>query len=47
VLVCSTHHHRLIPQGRWVLDGDPEQPDGLRWRRLDDGDIEARAGPAA
>ncbi len=48
VLVCSTHHHRLIPHGPWVLDGDPEQPDGLHWHRLDDDtDIEARAGPAA
>ena len=48
VLVCSTHHHRLIPHGPWVLDGDPERPDGLRWHRLDDDtDIEARAGPAA
>jgi hypothetical protein len=47
VLVCSTHHRRLIPHGPWVLDGDPEQPDGLAWHRLDDGDVEARAGPAA
>ena len=47
VLVCSTHHHRLVPHGPWVLDGDPERPDGLHWHRLDDGDVEARAGPAA
>jgi hypothetical protein len=47
VLVCSTHHRRLIPHGPWVLDGDPEQPDGLARHRLDDTDIEARAGPAA
>jgi len=47
VLVCRTHHHRLIPHGPWVLDGDPEQPDGMCWHRIDDTDIEARAGPAA
>ena len=44
VLVCTTHHHRLVPHGRWVLDGDPEQPDGLTLRELDD-TIEPRAGP--
>ena len=34
VLVCTTHHHRLVPHGPWVLEGDPERPDGLRWDRL-------------
>jgi hypothetical protein len=45
VLVCTTHHHRLVPHGRWSLDGDPETLDGLVLRELTD--IEARAGPAA
>jgi hypothetical protein len=33
-----------------VLEGDPEQPDGLTWRRIDEagrGTGDARAGPAA
>jgi len=50
VLVCTTHHHELVPHGRWVLDGDPEQPDGLTMRRIDEpgtGTADARAGPAA
>lgn len=50
VLVCTTHHHRLVPHGRWVLEGDPELPDGLKMRRIDrpgDGIGDARAGPAA
>jgi hypothetical protein len=45
-LVCTTHHHQLIPHGRWVLDGDPEAPDGLVLRELTD-TVEARAGPDA
>jgi uncharacterized protein (DUF1330 family) len=36
VFGCTTHHHRLVPHGCWVLDGDPEQPDGLVLRELDD-----------
>jgi hypothetical protein len=43
VLVCTTHHHRLIPHGRWVLEGDPEAPDGLTLRDT----VEPRAGPEA
>ena len=46
VLVCTTHHHRLVPHGRWVLDGDPEAPDRLVLRELDD-TIQPRAGPHA
>jgi hypothetical protein len=46
VLVCTTHHHRLVPHGRWVLDGDPDQLDGLVLRELDD-TIQPRAGPEA
>jgi hypothetical protein len=46
VLVCTTHHHRLVPHGRWVLDGDPEALDGLALRELTD-TIEPRAGPEA
>jgi hypothetical protein len=46
VLVCTTHHHQLVPNGRWDLDGDPEAPDGLVLRQLDD-TIEPRAGPEA
>ncbi len=50
VLVCTTHHHHLVPHGPGVLDGDPERPDGLTLRRVDqpgDGTGDARAGPAA
>jgi hypothetical protein len=46
VLVCTTHHHQLVPHGCWVLDGDPEILDGIALRELDD-TIEPRAGPEA
>lgn len=48
-LVCKRHHRVAVPHGPWVLDGDPERPDGLTWRRIDEGDGGARArdGPAA
>ncbi|HEU5302295.1 MAG TPA: HNH endonuclease signature motif containing protein [Acidimicrobiia bacterium] len=48
-LVCKRHHRRAVPHGPWVLDGDPEQLDGLEWRRIDqsDGGARARDGPAA
>ncbi len=53
-MICKTHHHRAVPHGPYVLEGDPEQLDGLVWRRIDepldeprDGTDEARAGPAA
>ena len=45
-LVCTTHHHQLVPHGRWSLDGDPEPPDGLVFRHLDH-TREPRAGPQA
>jgi hypothetical protein len=34
----------LVPHGRWLLIGDPEQIDGLRLLREDEL-IDARAGP--
>ena len=50
VMICTTDHKQAIPHGPWILHGDPEQPDGLTWRRIDqpgEGDGDARAGPAA
>ena len=54
VMVCRPDHRQLRPNGPYVLEGDPEQPDGLTWRRADqrldrpgDGTGDARAGPAA
>ncbi len=49
-LICKVHHRRAVPHGPYILEGDPEQLDGLVWRRIDeprDGTDEARAGPAA
>ena len=53
-MVCRPDHRQLRPNGPYVLEGDPEQPDGLTWRRADlrldrpgDGTGDARAGPAA
>ncbi len=49
-MICPYHHPQAVPHGPWVLDGDPEQPDGLAWHRIDQPghtDIAARAGPAA
>ena len=43
--VCPYHHRMLIPHGKWVLTGDPNQIDGLRLVHQDDL-IDARAGPA-
>jgi len=48
VLVCRPDHKLLPPHGRYVLEGDPEQPDGLIWRHRDEpegGAGDARAGP--
>jgi hypothetical protein len=39
------HHQMLIPNGPWILDGDPSQPDGLRLVHRDELLVEARAGP--
>ena len=38
------HHGMLVPHGRYLLEGNPNQPDGLRLTRCDTS--EARAGPA-
>jgi hypothetical protein len=43
--VCPYHHRMLIPNGKWVLTGDPNQIDGLRLVHQDDL-IDARAGPS-
>jgi hypothetical protein len=43
--VCPYHHRMLIPNGPWVLTGDPNQIDGLRLVHQDDL-IDAPAGPA-
>ena len=32
--VCPAHHALLIPHGDYVLDGNPNQPDGLDLRRI-------------
>jgi hypothetical protein len=34
--VASSHHPKLIPHGPWALVGNPNQPDGLRLKHLDD-----------
>lgn len=49
-MICPYHHRQAVPHGPWVLEGDPEQPDGLGWHRIDrpdHGGVAARAGPAA
>ncbi|HUV11166.1 MAG TPA: HNH endonuclease signature motif containing protein [Acidimicrobiia bacterium] len=49
-MLCPLHHALAVPHGPWVLEGDPEEVDGLAWRRIDEpghADIAARAGPAA
>jgi len=30
--VCPYHHGLLVPHGDYVLDGNPNQPDGLSLR---------------
>jgi hypothetical protein len=32
--VCPSHHALLVPHGELVLDGNPNQPDGLTLRRI-------------
>jgi hypothetical protein len=45
---ATDHHNMLIPNGPWILTGNPNQPDGLRLVRRDEiDDHEARAGPDA
>ena len=49
-MICPYHHPMAVPHGPWVLEGDPEQSDGLVWHRIDrpgHGDVAARAGLAA
>lgn len=49
-MICKIDHRQAVPHGPYVLDGDPEQPDGLTWRRIQEpgqGTGDARAGPAA
>ena len=52
--VCWHHHHRLAPQGRWLLLGNPNHPAGLSLIDRDDlpqlatlAADHARAGPEA
>jgi hypothetical protein len=35
-MVASIHHPMLIPHGPYALVGNPNQPDGLRMKRVDD-----------
>jgi len=54
-VVCSHHHPQLVPQGDWILIGNPNRPDGLRlvcvdeWRaeQRQAGSGPPRAGPVA
>jgi hypothetical protein len=32
--VCPAHHALLVPHGEYVLEGNPNQPDGLDLRRI-------------
>jgi hypothetical protein len=34
--VCAPHQRLLIPHGHWVLDGNPNHPDGLHLLELAD-----------
>jgi hypothetical protein len=43
--VCTDHHTKLVPHGNWLLEGNPNQPDGLRLTRRAAGSPESRAGP--
>ena len=42
-MVASVHHPLLIPHGPYALVGNPNQPDGLRMKHLDDLTIEEAA----
>jgi hypothetical protein len=35
-MIASVHHPQLIPHGPYALVGNPNQPDGLRMKHLDD-----------
>ena len=41
----TDHHTKLVPHGDWLLEGNPNQPDGLRLTRRAAGSPESRAGP--
>jgi hypothetical protein len=42
--VCrGAHHQMLVPHGPWVLVGNPNQPDGLRLKRIDELTADERA----
>jgi uncharacterized protein DUF222/HNH endonuclease len=41
----TDHHTKLVPHGDWILEGNPNQPDGLRLTRGAAGSPESRAGP--
>ncbi len=47
----TDHHARLVPHGPWTLEGNPNQPDGLRLerhrQRARPPGAAARAGPSA
>jgi hypothetical protein len=46
--VCAYHHGLLIPHGDYILEGNPNTPDGLNLRRLDAKERGRRArAPAA
>lgn len=52
--VCVTHHTRLVPQGPWLLVGNPNAPNGLRLVHRDEltrlaqhRGAKPRAGPGA
>jgi hypothetical protein len=40
--VCPAHHALLIPHGDLILEGNPNQPDGLTLRRIDREERERR-----
>jgi hypothetical protein len=40
--VCPAHHALLIPHGEYVLEGNPNQPDGLTLRRITGDELRQR-----
>jgi hypothetical protein len=45
--VCAYHHGLLIPHGDYILEGNPNQPDGLTLHTLDAGERGRARAPAA
>jgi hypothetical protein len=43
--VCHAHHALLVPHGDLILEGNPNQPDGLTLRRIDREERERRRQP--